>query len=138
MFMSMPNGPQANPQFPQAKAYNFGNSGTAPTGYEEQTKAEYTNYNPQAQQLKNTSSGAVTSLNNVVNELNTVSNFQKSVTDKTNAGYHTPSPNYSSSLVNQAHVGGPSANTGQPQYAYMISGTAGANTLVHSGIQVKF
>jgi hypothetical protein len=45
MFMSVPNGPQANPQqFQNKLAYNFANN----AGYEDQNK-EYNNYNQQNQ-----------------------------------------------------------------------------------------
>ncbi len=44
MFMSMPNGPQTNPQFQNKPPYNFNNN----AAYDDQNK-DYSNYNPQAQ-----------------------------------------------------------------------------------------
>ena len=45
MFMSVPNGPQTNPQFQNKPPYNFNNNNAA---YDDQNK-DYSNYNPQGQ-----------------------------------------------------------------------------------------
>ena len=132
----MPNGPQANPQqFQQQNSlpYNF-NSNTG--GYDDQNK-DYNNYNPQ-NQIK-PSTGA--NLNNV-SELGGVSGYQKNVNvEKANAGgYHTPPPNFPTSLLNQQTH--PNVNTtsaqAPPQYTYIASmmGTPGTS-MVHTGIQVS-
>lgn len=129
--MSVPNGPQANPQFQNKPPYNFNNN----AAYDDQNK-EYTNYNPQAQ-IKPTGSN----LNNVP-DINNVG-YQKNI-DKSNTGYHTPPPNYSNSLMNQQQHPNVSGSSGAPppppqpaQYAYITSmiGTPGGNPLVHTGLQ---
>ena len=151
--MSMPNGPQTNPQFQNKPPYNFNNN----AGYDDQNK-DYSNYNPQSQiktsgylsfelfnlkNLKNVKTlfffvvvHQASNLNNV-SEIGGVS-YQKNV-DKSNTGYHTPPPNYSNSLNNQPHPN-VSGNAGVPPpavYPYMTSMIAapGANQLVHNAIQ---
>lgn len=125
MFMSMPNGPQANPQFQNKPPYNFNNN----AAYDDQNK-DYSNYNPQGQ-IKTPGSN----LNNVPE----IASYQKNV-DKTNTGYHTPPPNYSNSaLMNQQQHPNVSATSGAPPppaqfaHAYMIG--APNNPLVHTGLQ---
>lgn len=82
-------------------------------------------------------------LNNVSEISNVNASYQKNV-EKTNtpAGYHTPPPNYPSSLLNQQappppHPNLNAASAAPPppaQYAYMI-GTPG--NMVHTGMQVN-
>ena len=71
--------------------------------------------------------------------------YQKNV-DKSNAGYHTPPPNYATTLINQQqqqshqNVSGNSGVPPQPQpaqFTYITSmiGTPGGNPLVHAGMQ---
>ena len=131
--MSVPNGPQGNPQqFQNKLPYNFNNNNA---GYDDQAK-DYNNYNPQ-NQIKSAGLNS-----NNVSEISGVSGYQKNVNvDKSNTGYHTPPPNFSNSLLNQPPHVNPN-NAGGPQqqpptqYAYITSmmGQPGGN-MVHTGIQ---
>jgi hypothetical protein len=135
--MSMPNGPQTNPQqFQQQQQpqqnklpYNF-NSNTSVGGgvYDDQSK-DYNNYNPQNQIKPSNGSN----LNNVSD----LSGYQKNVEKSNAGGYHTPPPNFSTSLLNQQPHPNSANAQGQPQYTYIASmiGASGQN-MVHPGIQV--
>ena len=133
--MPMPNGPQANTQQfqpqqqqqPTKLPYNF-NSNTSVGGnvYDDQNK-DYNSYNPQTQIKTSTGSN----LNNVSD----LSGYQKNVEKNNAGGYHTPPPNFSTSILNQQPHPNTASAQGQPQYTYMI-GTPGQN-MVHTGIQVN-
>ena len=165
MFMSVPNGPQANPQqFSNKLPYNnfaTNNTNNINNGYDDQNK-DFVNYGQQQQQqqpqqqqqqqpsqMKSSGSG----LNNVVaGDIGSVGVFQKQAIDKqqqqqqqqqqTNAGYHTPPPNYTNSLLNAQHpnvnLNASTAPLPPPpaQYAY-ITGLMGApgTGMVHAGMQ---
>ena len=136
MFMSMPNGPQANPQqFQQQQQqnklpYNFNSNTNVGGVYDDQSK-DYNSYNPQNQIKPSTGSN----LNNVSD----LSGYQKNVEKNNAGGYHTPPPNFSTSLLNQQPHPNTTSAQAQPQYTYIASmiGTQGQN-MVHTGIQVRF
>lgn len=72
-----------------------------------------------------------------------LSAYQKNTEKVNNAGYHTPPPNFSNSLLGQQQQSHPSLNSNSgsgpapppAQFAYMI-GTTGPNPMVHAGMQV--
>ena len=143
---------QQNPQqFQNKLPYNFnsnsvGNSGNGVSDYE--TK-DYNNYNPQSQMKTSGKNFTIIimvkkfwkfylfytkNLGSNLNNVSDISGYPKNV-DKSNAGYHTPPPNYPNSLNMNQPQPHPNVtnNSGAPlpptQYAYMTSmiGTPGAN-----------